>query len=225
MHIYSSSVFLILSWCVFSFLFWKKLRVQGITEERIFDLMFYGTLVSFVGARIGFVATHATLFTDNMLKIVALWVQPGLSFYSAFLVLVATLMYLGRRYKIRVGLLLDTYATVFPWVGAVGSIGLLLGGGARILVVLSELLFFLALGVSLWFFERKAVKDKWPYGRIGILFFLLFSIGEFALEFFKEYQLYYWGVSVNGWVLIALFAESIGAFYVRYAKFSKRHTQ
>lgn len=223
-HIYSFSVFLILSWCVFSFLFWKKLRSAGVTEERIFDLMFYGTLVSFVAARVGFVATHGSLFTDNMLKVVALWVTPGLSFVGAFASLVTALMYLSRRYKIRVGLILDTCAGVFPWAFLVGGFGFLLGGGTKILVGASELLFFLLLGILLWFLEKRAAKYKWPYGLVGIFFFLLFSLGEFALEFFKGYQLYYWGVSANGWVYVALFAESVGAFYVRYAKFSKRHT-
>ena len=36
----------------------------------------------------------------------------------------------------------------------------------------------------------------------------------FPLEFAKESRVY-WTLSANQWILIALFAEALGAFYVR----------
>src|SRR3990172_8092450 len=90
-HIFSLSVFLILAWSAWSFLFWRHLRAEGVGDERIFTLMFSATVVVFVASRAGFVATHWHLFSDNLLKIVALWVQPGLSLYSGITAALVTL--------------------------------------------------------------------------------------------------------------------------------------
>lgn len=256
-HLFSFSVFLILSWCVFSFLFWRKLRSLAIPEEQIFDLMFYSTIAAAVSARVGFVLTHGELFTDNMLKIVALWVQPGLSFFSGFIAFVLALLYLGRVYKVRVGLLLDVLAVTLPWTFFVGKVGSLLDGsevgiaspfawaihyaghvGARHPVQAYEMIALLFIGILMIYIERRASREKWPYGLVGIWFFLLFAVSGFALEFFKESTLYYAHLRANQWILVALFAETLGAFYVRggmrekirpllakiYAKFSKRHS-
>lgn len=257
-HIFSFSVFIILAWCVFSFLFWRKLRAEGIQEQQIFDLMFYSTLTSLVAARVGFVVTHGSLFTDNMLKTIALWVQPGLSFYSGFIALLLSLLYLARTYKVRVGLLLDVVSVSLPASLVIGKIGSFLDGsevgilahipwavqyvghaGGRHPIQLYEILALVVLGIVLLVTDRRAGKEKWPYGVIGVWFFLLFAPVSFVLEFFKSHTLYWSGISANQWVLVALFAEALGAFYVRgggreklrplitniYAKFSKRHSQ
>ncbi len=233
-HVFSFSVFVLFAWSVFSFLFWRKLRSQGVFEQQIFDLMFYSTLVGLVFSRAVFVLTHAPLFVDNMLKIVALWVQPGLSFYGGFLASTLTLLYLGRTYKVRVGMILDVVAVSLPWALVIGKIGSLLDGseagklasipwavnivgsvGARHPVQIYELVALVVLGMILLTLERRAERQKWPYGVVGVWFFLLFTPIFFALEFFKESTLYYAQISANQWVLIALFAEALGAFYVR----------
>lgn len=258
-QIFSFSVFLILSWCVFSFLFWKKLRAQAaLMEERIFDLMFYSTLGAAVAARVGFVLTHGSLFADNMLKIVALWIQPGLSFFSGLVAFVLILLYLSRAYKTRVGLVLDVLAVSLPWAFVVGKIGSLLDGsevgipasipwairyagyaGLRHPVQIYEIIALFCIGWVLIYKERRAGKFRWPYGLVGIWFFVLFSAAMFVLEFFKESRLYYSKISANQWILIVFFAEALGAFYVRgggrekirpilgklYAKLSKRHLE
>ncbi|OGG23708.1 hypothetical protein A3A79_00675 [Candidatus Gottesmanbacteria bacterium RIFCSPLOWO2_01_FULL_43_11b] len=232
--IYSLSVFLVLSWCVFSFPFWKKLRTQGVSEERIFDLMFYSTISAAVFSRIGFVLTHASLFTDNMLKIVALWVQPGLSFFSGLVFGILTLLYLSRAYKIRVGLVLDIVGVTLPWVIIVGKLGSLFDGsevglpaafawsvsyfnseGLRHPVQLYEIIMLAILGIIMVFIERKAAQKKWSFGLVGIWFFFLYSFLSFVLEFFKQSTVYYLGISANQWILVAFFAEALGAFYVR----------
>jgi prolipoprotein diacylglyceryltransferase len=54
-HLYSYSVFIILAWGIFSFLFWRMLRGDGVDEDKIFNFTFYSTLSAFVCARIFFV--------------------------------------------------------------------------------------------------------------------------------------------------------------------------
>jgi phosphatidylglycerol---prolipoprotein diacylglyceryl transferase len=255
-HLYSQSVFFVLSWLVFSFLFWKVLRSEGVDEDKIFDLMFYATLIGFVASRLGFVLFHWDLFRETLLKIVAVWVQSGLTVYGAIAGAILTLIFLSRREKVRLGAVLDAFALSFPAAFFVGLIGGFLDGsvigkitkipwairyvgsvGLRHPVQLYELIACLILIILLSFLEKRSNKGKWPYGIIGVWFFLLFSAFMFPLEFFKESRVY-WSLSANQWILIALFAEALGAFYVRcggreairpfinkiYAKFSKRRS-
>lgn len=268
-HIYSFSVLLVLSWCVFSFLFWRMLRSNGVDEDKIFDLTFYATLVSFICSRVGFVLLNWQLFSTTWLKIFALWVQPGLSLYGAFIGGLLTLVFLSRREKVRLGHVLDAFASSFPAALIIGLVGSFLGGvtvgrganvpwatrvvghiGRRHPVDLYEVIMLIGMILVLSYIEKRSAKEKWPYGVVGVWFFILYSLFMFVLEFFKESRVYWISLSANQWVLIALFAEALGAFYVRgggrelvrpilvklktspgsilggiYAKLSKRHTQ
>lgn len=257
-HLFSFSIFLIVSWLVFSFVFWKLLRAQAVEDERIFDLTFYATLAALAGARAGFVFLHRDFFVNDWLATAALWVVPGLSLYGAVIAGLATLVVLSRSYRVRLGHVLDSLAVAFPAALIVGKIGSLLDGAEvglrasvpwavsfaghvarRHPVQFYEILFFAFILLIVWLLGKRGERDKWPYGLVGIWFVLLFGVGEFALEFLKESPVY-WGLRANQWVLVALFAEGLGAFYVRgggrekirpmvanlkrslYAKFSKQ---
>ncbi len=257
-HIFSFGIFLVLSWCVFSFLFWRSLRNQAVLEHHIFDLMFFSTLVALIAARAGFVVFHWNLFAGNLLKIIALWVQPGLSFYAGLIGGIVTLLNMARSAKVRLGFILDGLAASLPWSILVGQMGSLLDGsevgrltttipwaihyvgqvGPRHPVQVYEMIATLFVGILIIVLTRRSVREKWPYGLVGVWFFLLYSPVAFGLEFLKESSVYWHAVSANQWVLIALFAEALGAFYVRgggreklrpflaniYAKLSKRHS-
>lgn len=233
-HVYSLGVSLILAWCIFSFLFWKVLRDGGVGEERIFDLTFYATLVALILSRAVFVLLHFSMFEKDLLRIVALWVAPGLSLYGGLIGGVMTLVALSRRYKVRVGYVLDSLT--LPLLGAlmVGAIGAMLDGsevglpasvpwavryvgytGIRHPLGIYEVMLFAVLTVIVWLFLRRAKKREWPYGLVGIWFFLFLSIGLFILEFFKVQSVTLRGLGANQWILLAIVAEAIGAYYVR----------
>lgn len=267
-HIFSFSVFLLLSWVVFSFLFWRWLHTWGVEDEKIFDLTFYTTLSALVGARALYVALHWSAFADSVLKIPALWVAPGLSLYGALIGGLVTLIYLARHRGVRVGMVVDAIGMSLPAVLILGEIGSLLDGsetgtmagnlawsvgyvghvGRRHPVQLYAMIVLLILLVAVWFWERRATREKWPYGLVGVWFFLFFAPAMFLVELVKESSVYWFSISVNQWLLIGIFAEAVGAYYVRgggreairpmirksmqavsdrtralYAKFSKRH--
>ena len=233
LHIYSFSVFLIFAWFVFSFVFWRHLRSQAVAEERIFDLTFYATIAAIVGGRLGFVLLHPALFQGDWLAVAAIWVQPGLSLYGALLAGLGFLVPLSRSYKVRLGYVLDGFGWAFPAALAVGKISSLLDGSEagiaanipwavsyvghlyrRHPVQMYELLGLILILVVLMFISRKAKVRRWPYGIIGIWFFVLFAPVMFSLEFFKESSVYF-SLRANQWVQVFLFAEALGAFYVR----------
>lgn len=232
--IYSLSVFLVLAWLVFSFLFWRALRSHGIDEDKILDLTFYATLVAFVAARALFVALNWELFADTLLKIGALWVQPGLSLYGAFVGGLVTIVSMTRSAKIRLGNVLDAFALSFPAALAVGLVGAFLDGtivgkvtslpwamrvvghvGRRHPVVLYQIVLVICIIALVWALQKRSTKQKWPYGLVGLWFFLLYSTLMFLIEFFIESRVYWVSLSASQWILIAVFAEALGAFYVR----------
>ncbi len=233
LHLYSLSFFLALGWCVFSLVFWKALRREGVAEERIFDLMFWGTIVAFVAARMGFILIHPELFSDSVLKMFALWVVPGLSMYPGLVAGVMTMVIVGKRKQLRAAQVIDALAFALPGSLAIGAIGALLGGsvvgvgtklpwavgavgfsGLRHPAGGYEAVVFLLLLLFIGLLEIRAKRNDWPLGLLGIWFFLIYSVSNFLLEFFVEHQLY-WGLSANQWMLIIIFSQAVGAFYVR----------
>jgi phosphatidylglycerol:prolipoprotein diacylglycerol transferase len=258
-HLYSFSVCLVVAWLVFSFLFWRALRSQGIDEEHIFNLTFYSTLAAFIFARVVFVLLNLELFRESPLKIAALWVQPGMSLYGALVGGLMVLVSLCRKYKVRVGYVLDAVGPAFGCAFLVGMAGAFLDGtyvgtitnlpwgvhfvghlGRRHPVEVYEIIAMIGILLVIAALSRRGLQKKWPYGIIGLWFFAVTSVVMFLLEFFKDTRVYLNSLRANQWILVAIFAETIGAFYVRgggreairpfvnrlktYAKFSKRTT-
>lgn len=215
-------------------MFWKLLRRVVSDEQQIFDIMFYSTIASIIVSRVAFVVFHWNLFAETPLKIAALWIQPGLSLYGGLFGGIVMMLVKIRQYKLRLAFISDALAFSLPSAFLVGQVGSLLDGtvvgkeanlpfavryaghiGARhpvqIYIVLT-LIFIIALLLLL---QKKAVKDSWPFGIMGIWFFLLYSVSMFVLEFVVESTVYFSYLSANQWVLIAVVAETLGAFYVR----------
>lgn len=231
-HLSSLSIFLILAWCVFSFIFWKSLRDEGVGEEHIFDFTFYGTLAAFVGARLGFVAVHFDQFQSSFLKVVALWVSPGLSLLSGVFAALATVIFFGKRTKVRIGTILDAFALALPGALILGTVGSLLDGSEvgktaalpwsiryvglpeprhpyQIYQIASLVVILAVIG----YLTSQARSKKWALGTVGIGFFLLWTTALFALEFLKDSRIYWYSVSANQWAALVLFSAASGAWY------------
>jgi prolipoprotein diacylglyceryltransferase len=232
--LYSGSTCILLSWLAASFTFWKILKEDAVSEEKIFDFMFYITIVGLICARLGYVVLHAADFSHALLKIFALWVAPGLWFYSAFAGMVATAFFLSRRLKTRMSSVLDALAASIAVAGVVASIGTLLEGsevgkitshsfgvlfvgrpGLRFPYGLYESGIFLVLCLLYLGARRFIVKHHLPYGTAGIGIFMLTSVFLFLLEFIKDTPLYFRGLTINQWLLIGLFTQCVGAMWVR----------
>lgn len=233
--IFAANILFVLSWATFSFLFWRGLRRWAVDEDRIFDLTFYATLVSFVVARAGFIVTHWSVFVGRSpLLMLALWIAPGLSWLGTLLGGLGTLVMLSRQYKVRLGLVLDTLSTALPLPIIIGEIASLLNGleigvpssvpwairfvgydGVRHPVQLYEMIALVGISALIVKISAMAVRKKWAYGMVGISFFMIYSFLMFMLEFLKDSRVYWGQLRVNQWILIAVFAECIGVVYVR----------
>ena len=233
-HLYSLSVFIVLSWCVFSFMFWRAMREFATAEEKTFDLMFYGTIEALLGARAVYVAGSWTQFAASPLTIIAIWIAPGLSLYGGLISAILVMLLLGRSSKVRIGSILDALSLSLPGAMLIGKIGSLLGAaevgrptqlplsifyagypGGRHPVQLYEMIVLLVLVIGAGIFTGRSLKRRWPYGMVGIVFFVVFSAAFFGLEFLKEGSVHWQGLSANQWILLGLLCESLGALYIR----------
>lgn len=232
--VFSFSVFLVLAWLVFSFVLWKILRQYAVDEDKVFDITFYLTLSAFTLSRVVFVLFHWELFADTLLKIPALWIQPGLSLYGGLLGALFTLVFMSRSQKIRLGLLLDAFVQAFGASAIIGSIGTFLDAttageiaavpwamrlagqvGLRHPVAGYQFIAFFVISFLVRRYARKSVQYKLPFGMVGLVFFLLFSTAMFVIEFTSVRAVYWISLSASQWLLIAFFAESLGILYVR----------
>ncbi|MBI5620345.1 prolipoprotein diacylglyceryl transferase [Candidatus Gottesmanbacteria bacterium] len=231
-HIASFSIFLILGWCVFSFVFWKSLRDDGVLEERIFDLTFYATTAGLVVARAWYVLIHWGNFSGSLIKIPALWVAPGMSLMAGVIAGLLVMLSIAKRMKIRLGTVVDAVGLALPGALIVGSIGSLLDGGSLgrvagvpwairyvglpelrhpypIYMAATLVIILLVMG----FVSERAKSWKWPLGLPGLLFFFLWSIGIFVLEYVRESDVYWYTVSAQGWEALVLFFGVVGVWY------------
>lgn len=229
----SLSIFLILAWCVFSFVFWKSLRDEGVGEEHIFDLTFYGTLVALVAARAGFVAFHWDLFAGMILKIAALWVAPGLSLMSAIIAALTAIVLVGKRRKVRIGAILDAFGLAIPGSLIVGTVGSLLDGSevGKVASVswsmryvglpeprhpyqLYQIAVLAAVLIVVGLLMTQVRSRKWALGSVGVGFFLLWAPAVFLLEFLKDSRIYWYSLSANQWAALVLFSAAGAVWYV-----------
>lgn len=233
--LYAQSIFLLFSWVSFSFLFWRHLRRWGVSEDHIFDATFYATIVAFIASRAGFIVSHWDTFAaETPLLMLALWVAPGFTWYPALYGAVGTLIIVCKRVRIRMGLLLDAISRALPYAILFGLIGAFLDGtyvgkkaalpwaiayvghiGYRHPVQVYQIIALFLIMLVMHFLYVRSERQKWSYGTYGIWFFLVLSISFFILEFFSEGSVYWGMLNANQWMLIGIFAESIGALYVR----------
>lgn len=228
------NLFIVSGWLGFSFLFWRSLRRFAVEEDRVFDLTFFASVFALVFSRLGFVATHPELFLGKSpLLIAAIWVAPGLSWLGGMVGGVATLVMLSRQYKVRLGLVLDALAVALPLSIILGEVGSLLtgaelgrvtnlpwaavfgGGSLRHSVQLYEMIGVIGISILIIRLTAQSIKNKWPFGIVGVWFFFCYAIAEFVLEFAKDSRVYWGNLTANQWMLIGIFAECIGVLYVR----------
>lgn len=224
----------LLAWIVFSFVFWKMLREEGVLEERIFDMTFYSTIIGIVAARLGFVFLFPDLFSSTLLLIGAFWVQPGLWLIAGTYGLFITLYLLSKRFHLRFSTVFDAVVIAFLFALIPATLGTFLSGsevgrqahlawalqipgykGLRHPIALYECGAVIFISLISIFLYRKSDKNKWPPGLLGAIVLALISLFLFVLEFFKEGRIYLYGVTVNQWMYMLLFAEGLGAAIIK----------
>lgn len=232
--IYSFNVFLVVSWFLFSFLFWKCMRERGTQEERIFDMTFLITIWSFLFGRMGFVIFNWNLFEDTWLKIPALWVVPGFSLYAAFFGAVFAMLIHTRSKEYKPAIILDSFMIAMLPALSTGFLGAFLDGTylgketnswfsvlsvgemvqrhpLSIYYAISYLIIFVVFIIV----QAKGYLRKVENGTIAATLAIVIGFIGICLELLREGQLYWWILLPSQWFFIAVFSEGIGFTVVK----------
>lgn len=232
--IYSFGVFLLLALIVASFVIWREGRNQNFDDEKLIDLLIFEAIFGLIGARIYYFVTHFAdfgfppfnlfLFVE---KFVLFFHFPGLSFMGALLGGVVGAIIFSRKKNwpfwqvgnfLALGVVLgeaigslgaflsgSAYgtATSLPW--GVPMIGLL---GRRHPVQIYEFLGTLLIFVILLKFKNQRF----------LLYFLLFGLLRFFLEFLRGDSVYFYDLKMTQIVCFIFIVVSGALLYKRLGR-------
>ncbi len=235
MHLYSYGLCIALGVLLSIFLMKRCALKEGFPSPgEVFDMAFVVLVWGFLGARIFYVIQNFSYYVAEPLKIFAVW-EGGLIFYggaiSAFLGLGLTV----RKKKWPFWKTLDFLVPYGALTHAFGRIGCFLNGccfgkacewpwavrfpeltHAVHPTQLYEALYDLVLFAFL-IQRRKRIRFE---GEISLLYFLLYGMGRYMIEFVREPSWKWLGLTSNQWLSIAIIVIAFTLFQSRRRKAS-----
>ena len=184
----------------------KQGEKEGINPQVIMDLCFYILLSSIFGARILYVIVEYDYFVNNPLDILKVW-KGGLVFYGGLVVAVFVAMRIAKVKRLPIWKTADVLAPSIAIGQAIGRWGCLFAGccyggqtelpwgitfsdprslaplnislhPTQIYLSLNAIFIFLTL---IWLRKRKIFD-----GQIFCMYGILYSIGRFLIEYFRN---------------------------------------
>ncbi len=126
--IHSFGIFLILTFFLSSFVFWKRAREEYYDEYDLIDLVFVAVFWGLVGGRIVFALLHFDVFGLNIFYWLGVWSRPGFVWFG---ILPAALLGVIRFCKVKKWNLYKTFdlsAIGISLAHALVNLGLFVGG-------------------------------------------------------------------------------------------------
>jgi len=109
------------------FLASREARRVGLNVQTIGDLAFYILLGAIVGARLYFILTNLSYFTQHPLDMFKIW-EGGLTFFGGFIVAVMLCVWMIRKHRLPVWKTLDVFAPSLALGVFFGRLGCLSAG-------------------------------------------------------------------------------------------------
>ena len=108
----------------------RESRKWKIPEDFIINLFFFTIPISFLGARLYFVAFHWDHYSQNLLDIVKIW-EGGLAIHGGILAGLLWILFYSKKYKVNTKRLLDIIAPGLLLGQAIGRWGNFFNGEAH----------------------------------------------------------------------------------------------
>ena len=186
--------------------FRKKSNIYNFQDRFIYDFAFWVMSSGIIGARLGYVILNLTYYLENPLEIFMVW-RGGLVFYGGCIFGIIAGILVVNKYKIlpwqRVA---DIAAPAVSLAGSIGRIGCFFAGccygrptesflgvtftrpesiaPVGIKLIPTQLIEALGNFVIFLFLNNKLKNIKFP-GQVFILYFWLYSILRFIMEFLR----------------------------------------
>ncbi|OGD71999.1 hypothetical protein A3A84_02440 [Candidatus Collierbacteria bacterium RIFCSPLOWO2_01_FULL_50_23] len=163
--VYTLSLLVVVGYFWYSFVVYKKGLEYRYPVESLLDLAVISGMFSWLGARIGFVASHLSIFELNWLRVFLLREYPGYEYAGLLVGLFLGITLLARRGEIKFYEGLDLASLGLPGAIAFERLGRVFAGlGSLVFGVPLELLqalFFLLIFVWLWRLESEYRTFGW----------------------------------------------------------------
>lgn len=105
----------------------KKKSPQIISQDDLFNLLFYTIIASIVGARLLYVIAEAPDFINDPLSIFKIW-EGGLVYYGGFICATAFALFYLKRKRLNIFRVLDLFAPAIALGHFFGRLGCLMAG-------------------------------------------------------------------------------------------------
>lgn len=223
-----------IGYIVFAFVVWRFGRDRGLAETQVFDHLMVTTIMSFIGARLIYVASHWSQFAPQIIRILVIWRFPGLSAIGAFLVGLIFFYLFAKKVKLPVAEILDIYGKAFPVIIFFTSLAVFLDGtivgrptsafwglpavgipDRRHPVGLYGMILAILLGIVQTLISRYLTHKKiQKTGFIGFVSLSLFGFIQLLLANTRADLLYWGGVSVEYLAAVLTITVPLGPLFV-----------
>lgn len=208
------------------YIFWRKGKQWGVSGNKLLDLSFWIMLGAIIGARLGHVFFYEWgYYRAHLSEIVAVW-HGGLSSLGGFIGGGAVVFLKIRKYSLPFWRTFDALVYALPFGLACGRIGCFLihdhpgtlthfflgvkyPDGVRHDLGLELLFVNIALGITFLILSRRPRQE----GFFLITFLLLYSPIRFFLDFLRETDIRYVGLTPAQYGMIGMFAVGLWLFY------------
>ncbi len=216
--IYSFGLMLAIAVIVCSFLMSRDARKVGISQETIFDLVFWVILGGIVGARIFFILLNLSDFVADPKQIIMI-ANGGLAWQGGLVLgCLAGVMYV-RKKNLSLSMMVDLAAPYLALGQAIGRIGCFLNGccygrsvawGIYFPVHGQHLhptqLYDTGMLLGIFFILKYLQKSSTRRGEVFAAYLVLASVERFINEFFRaDHTVAAMGLSIFQWVSVAVF--------------------
>lgn len=201
---------------------WQEIRRRGLSEEKVFDILFLATIFTIISARLGFVYNHNSLFLQDMSRIFFVFKYPGLSFPVASLSIIIFTAIFSWATRQKPLLILDIFSCALAPVMAIGFLGCFFNQCASPNIYLPLVFFIVWTVIGLIFFFLTSIFRKKPKlsqtaSRYG-LFTLAYLIFLSLCLLIQQVQL---SAKVS-WFYLTLAGSTLTIFIFRYHDFLKQ---
>lgn len=233
-QIYWYSIMVLLGIFFASVVIFTETRRQNINEDFMVNLIFYGIILGLIGARLYYVLFNLNYYMNNPIEILEVW-NGGLAIHGGILFGFLFILFFTWKHKVSTLKVLDIIAVGLLIGQCVGRWGNFFNGEAfgpaTTLEVLQawHLPEFIINGMningvyhvptflmeSVWTFICFIVMlfvRRYKYLKTGVLtglYFILYSLGRFFIEFLRTDSLYLGSIRIAQLVSVVLFIVGI----------------
>lgn len=205
---------------------------RDVSMEKIFNIIFLGSLVSLFASRLFYGFSHTGIFANPLVFLLFPYF-PGLSLLGAVVGVGAVFLFLAtrRKDKIPLGRLADFFSIAFLISLPVGFIGYFMfseGGVLLINLISQAAAYFVLFIIFLKFFLPQLLNGKFKEGTITFIFLISFCLVTLisnafptiaVLDYFKNFENL---ILIVGFVASAFFLNRQEDLIVKIKEFRRK---